>query len=103
MLSEYNSQDAVGSAMEEAQKTANSWEGQLNKLSNTWTKFVKNFVNTDYVKTGISGVSSFIDMLDKLIDKFGVLGGVITPIVATVMTVKNKGEDKMISSCYALP
>ena len=103
MLSEYNSQDAVGSAMEEAQKTANSWEGQLNKLSNTWTKFVQNFVDTDFVKTGISGVSSFIDILDKLIDKFGILGGVITPIVATVMTVKNKGEDKMISSCCALP
>ena len=98
MLSEYNSQDAVGSAMEEAQKTANSWEGQLNKLSNTWTKFVKNFVDTDFVKTGISGVSSFIDILDKLIDKFGILGGVITPIVATVMTVKNKGITDIFNS-----
>ena len=98
MLSEYNSQDAVGSAMEEAQKTANSWEGQLNKLSNTWTKFVQNFVDTDFVKTGISGVSSFIDILDKLIDKFGILGGVITPIVATVMTVKNKGITDIFNS-----
>lgn len=49
MLLDY--EDAEGSALEEALKTANSWEGLLNQTSNNWTGFVQTFV-TDDLATG---------------------------------------------------
>lgn len=91
MLSEYHSEDAVGSAMQEAEKTAQSWEGQLNKLSNTWTKFVKNFANTDLIKGGLSALSSGINILDNLIDRFGALNTLL-PIIGAGLSLKNVGK-----------
>ena len=47
MLAEYNSTDAVNSAMEEAQKSADNWAGSMNKLQNSWTELVNQIVNSD--------------------------------------------------------
>lgn len=91
MLTEYNSDDAIGSAMQEAEKTANSWEGQISRLSNSWTKFIKNFANTDMIKGGISYLSDGVNILDEIIDKFGVLGTLI-PTITAGLTFKNVGK-----------
>lgn len=63
MLSDY--QNASGSAAAEAQKTADSLEGRLNKLSNTWNRTVANIVDTDLLKFFVSTGEGAIDLVDK--------------------------------------
>lgn len=66
MLQDYS--EGSGSAMREAMKTADSWEGRLNSLSNSWTSFIDGFVNTDLVKGGITGIEGMVNAFDKLND-----------------------------------
>lgn len=108
MLSEYNSDDAIGSAAEEAQKTAESWEGMFNTLKNDWTKFVSEFANTDLFKSLIESAQRFIDVLSdassplnflltqianlielatKFTDKIGLI-----PTILAGLSLKNVGE-----------
>lgn len=49
MLKDYS--EGTGSAAIEAEKSANNWSGSLNKLSNSWTEFIGNFVKSDQVIT----------------------------------------------------
>lgn len=111
MLSEFNSDEAVGSAAEEAQKTAESWEGMFNALENDWTKFVSEFANSDLFKSLIESTRRFIDvlsdtssplnfiltqvaniieMVSKLTDTIGLI-----PTVLAGLSLKNVGEQNL--------
>lgn len=96
-------QNSAGSAAKEQAEYAKSIQYALDSLKATFQELSQTVLSSSLVKNAVSFFNSVLSGVNALIDKFGVLGGVITPIVATVMTVKNKGEDKMISSCYALP
>nr|DAQ68676.1 MAG TPA: minor tail protein [Caudoviricetes sp.] len=85
-----------GSAMREAEKTANSWEGQLNKLSNSWTNLVKNVVDSDVIEKGIGLASSGVDVLDDLIDKLGVMPTLITAVTGAMSFTANKGGNELM-------
>lgn len=97
-----------GSATEEAQKTAESWEGMWNKMENKWTEFVNKFANSDLFKSLIESATIFIDTISdvasplntiltqfanllelttKLTDKIGLL-----PTILGGLTLKNVGE-----------
>jgi len=82
MLAEFNSGEAVGSAMKEAVKTAESWEGRLNSLSNSWTKFVNNFVQSNTAKSGISSVEKLVNLFDTIVNKAGALKTILISIAA---------------------
>lgn len=82
ILGDYS--DATGSAAREAEKSANNWQGSLNRLSNSWTSFVQNFVNSDTTIALLNLSSGFIDAADgisqftgALTPLLGVLGGVM--------------------------
>ena len=47
MLQDYS--EGTGSAAREAEKSANNWEGSMNKLHNTWTDIVGNVLNSDAI------------------------------------------------------
>ena len=49
ILETYRSEDAIGSATEEAAKSANNWMGTLNQLKNAWTELVNEVVNSDAI------------------------------------------------------
>lgn len=66
MLQDYTS--GSGSMVNEAMKTADSWQGRLNSLSNQWTEFISGFMDTEYIKGSISGLESMIVAMDKLND-----------------------------------
>lgn len=108
MLSEYGSDEALGSAAKEAQKTAESWEGMLNALENDWTKFINEFANSDLFKSLIESAERLIDVLSdassplnylltqfanllelvtKLTDKIGLI-----PTIFAGLSLKNVGE-----------
>lgn len=90
MLSEYNSQEAEGSAFEEAMKSANNWQGKLNELSNTFTKFIENIVNSDTAITIIEIFNNIIASVDKLRGILGTFPTILTSI-GTALAFKNVG------------
>ena len=88
ILSDYS--NSTGSALQEAEKTANSWEGRLNKLTNTWNAFVQNFVDSDFVKGLISGGEGVIKVIDGIIGGFGGLLPLLTAVAGVIVTIKAK-------------
>ena len=101
MLSEFNSQEAENSAFEEAMKTANSWEGKLNELSNTWTDFINGIINSDTAKGVIDFLNSIIKGIDSIRDGIGAIPAILGSI-ATVGAFKNVGE-LLNTPVYAQP
>lgn len=74
MLTDYAS--GSGSAMNEAMKSANNWEGSLNRLHNTWISTVQNIADSDAIITIINGTNSLLDVLNKLTSKLGSIGSI---------------------------
>ena len=98
MLKDYA--EGSGSALEEAMKSANNWEGSMNRLGNTFTKVVNNIVKSDAVITGANGLNSLLSIIDKVTSKLGSLGTIATG-AGLFAGLKNVGRDKMYSLiCY---
>lgn len=108
-----------GSAAEEAQKTAESWEGMFNALENDWTKFVNEFANSDLFKSLIESAQRFIDVLSdassplnfiltqvanlfKLVTQLTDTIGLI-PTIITGLSLKNVGEQNLNTPVFVLP
>lgn len=75
MLRDYAS--GTGSLAAEAEKTANSWESSLSRLSNTWTDTVENVADSDAFITiinGLNGVLSAVNNLTSTLGSFGTIG-----------------------------
>lgn len=70
--------EGSGSAAVEAEKSANNWQGSLNKLSNSWTEFVSNFANSGQITTAIQFINSFVQAMDGLVNTLTPLGTVAT-------------------------
>lgn len=68
--------DGTGSMAEEAEKTANSWEGSMNRLSNTWTDTIGNIANSDGVTGAINSLDWVLDKVNKLTSALGSLGSI---------------------------
>lgn len=71
MLSDY--ENAEGSALEEAIKTANSWEGLLAQISNNWTGFMQNFAEDGLVTNTLKVINGLVKGADSLVESFGAL------------------------------
>lgn len=108
-----------GSAAEEAQKTAESWEGMFNALENDWTKFVNEFANSDLFKSLIESAQRFIDVLSDassplnfILARVADLLGLVTklsdtigfiPTIITGLALKNVGEQNLNTPVFVLP
>ena len=93
MLQQYK--DGTGSMAKEAEKTSNSWEGSMNRLSNTWTKVIGNIANSDAIIGAVNGLSSLLSVVDKLTRSLGSLG-TIGLGAGLLASFKNAGREK----CY---
>lgn len=87
MLAEFS--QGSGSSMEEAMKTADSWEGRLNSLQDSWDSFVNSITNQDYIKGGISFLDRSIQGFQNLTETIGAIPVLLTAI-NTGMTAINK-------------
>lgn len=75
MLAQYDG--GAGSMAAEAEKTAGSWEGAMNRLSNTWTDTIGNIVDSDgaaAVLNGLNGILSLINSITKALGSLGTIG-----------------------------
>lgn len=87
MLSEFS--QGSGSALEEAAKTADSWEGRLNRLQNSWDSFVNSLTNKTAITGGISFLDNMIQGAESLVDTLGEIPVALTA-VTTAMVALNK-------------
>ena len=92
MLGQYA--DGTGSLAAEAAKHADSWEGSLNRLSNTWTDTIGNVADSDAVISAIDGLNSLLSAVNQVTDVLGSWGTI--GLGAGLFTgLKNVGSPKM--------
>ena len=89
--------NSSGSAMEEHGKWSDSLEARLNKLKATWQSLAQTFMKSDFLKVLIDLLSGLVNVLEKVLDNFGLFGtiglGVIGKgIVATFKYFKGGKE-----------
>ncbi len=92
MIGDY--ENAEGTAMNEAMKSADSWEGSLTKLSNTWTDTVGNIANSDAVLTIINSFQGLLSVLNTATDALGSFGSIGVG-AGLISGLKNVGSPKM--------
>jgi len=97
MLQDYT--DGKGSMAEEAEKTANSWEGSMNRLSNTWTSTINTIADSDAITTGINALSGLLGIINDITSSLGSLGTLGLGI-GLFAGLKNVGRDKMFSLMF---
>ena len=93
LLNDYSK--GSGSAMEDAKKSADNWEGSLNRLQNTWVNTIENIANSDVVVTVINGTNSLLEVLNKLTATLGSIGTIGLGAFAFL----NKGRSNTILPC----
>ncbi len=72
MLQQYAA--GTGSMAAEAEKTANSWEGSLNRIGNTWKSTINNIADSDAVITAVNGLNGLLSVINTVTDKLGAAG-----------------------------
>lgn len=82
MLDLYSSSSADGSALREAEKSANNLQGSLNKLGNTWTDTVENIANSEGLKTGVSALNGVLTIVNGITSALGTFGTVGLSVIA---------------------
>ena len=92
MLQEYA--DGTGSMAAEAERMVNSWEGSLNRLSNTWTDTVANIADSDAIISIINSLNNLLSVVNHVTDGLGSLG-TIGLGVGLFAGLKNVGSPKM--------
>ena len=92
MLVDYS--EGTGSALEESNKSAENLTGTLNKLSNSWTEFVNNIINSDGLKAGANLINKLVEGATSLTSTLGSLG-TIGLGAGLFAGVKNTGKCRM--------
>lgn len=84
------SQQSAGSAMREQEEYAKSIQYSIDTLKASYQDLSQTVIKSDFVKTLLGTAQSFLEVLTKIIDKFGVLPTLLTSIAA-VGSFKGKG------------
>lgn len=66
--------EAEGSAARENAKYIDSIQGRLDKLTTAWQSFANTFMSSDFLKGVISGLTTFVELIEKLVYNVGTLG-----------------------------
>ena len=90
MIKDYS--EGEGSAAEEAAKTAASWEGRMNALSNTFRQTVGLFVDSDMVEGILSISNGFLEATNSVIQFTGALPALVTAFAGIRSFKDNKGK-----------
>lgn len=97
MLQQYAS---TGSMAADAEKLADSWEGSLNRLSNTWTDTIGNVANSDAIITIVNALNGLLSVVNNVTGALGSLG-TIGLGAGLFAGINNVGGDKMYSpDCF---
>lgn len=96
MLYQYTT--GAGAMADKVSMTADSWEGSLNRLSNTWFSVINNIVDSDSLIFLVNNLNNVISAFDRLTGKVksmtGDLGNV-GALIGLLASMKNVGKPKM--------
>lgn len=96
MLDEYA--DGIGSMDEEAQKTADSWEGRINSLQNSWDSLVNTITGKTAIKGGVAFLDNIIQGAEKLTDALGAVPVLLTTINTAIVAMnKDYGITQLLN------
>ena len=87
--------EAEGSAARENAKYVDSLQGRLDKLTTAWQSFANTFMDSSFLKGGISVLTKFVELIEKLADSLGSFG-TIGLVAGIVGIVKNFGTLRTI-------
>ncbi len=92
-----NYAEGTGTAMREALRDAESFNGKLNTLSNSWTAFVAKAVDLDWARNGLTGLSALIDGIGDFISLpvVGNLAGMTAAMLAFGVAIKSVTATQM--------
>lgn len=76
--------DASGSADKEVQNALTGWEAKLNILKNTWTDFVQQTIESDFIKKGLDTVTGMLDAVGNL----GNALAIVAPLVVSIKAAR---------------
>lgn len=74
--------EAEGSAARENAKYVDSIQGRLDKMTTSWQSFADTFMNSNFLKGGISFITSMIEGVESLIDTFGTIPTLLSVFTA---------------------
>ena len=89
MLMEYS--QGTGITFHDAANAANTWEGSLNKLSNTWTGTIANIADTNGIIGGINALNSLLGLINQLVSVLG-SPGVIAVLGSGLLSKSGLGK-----------
>jgi len=72
MLAEYA--QGTGSMAQKASETADSWEGSLQRLSNTWTDTIGNIADSDAAAALVNSLDKLLSVANAVTDRLGSFG-----------------------------
>lgn len=106
MMSDYNrtmelqaaAYNAEGAAQAQYEKTLESLESKLNKLKDTWDEFILGIANSDVIKGAVDFLSDLLDIINKMTNAPGILGGVLKSLMAFGIF---KGGKKVFNGFFA--
>lgn len=95
--------ESAGTAIAEIDKYGESITAHITEFKNQWQKFSNDFFDSDSLKGIIDFGTKFVELLDKIVNKFGSLSTVITTIVG-ISAFKGAGKQENIPNMpnYAL-
>lgn len=99
--------DSAGTTMENQEKYAESYKGELSELSATAESFWNNFLNSSAFKAGTNFLTGILSLLDKISGTMGTLG-TIGLGVGLFKGFKNVGINMLVAYlsnlyCFELP
>ena len=97
MLQDYA--EGTGSAAIEAEKSANNWEGSVNKLSNAFTGLVQNFANSDVIISVTNLLTDLVSTIDDVTGAVGPLASILGGF-GIVQGIKGGGKSSMQSYSF---
>ena len=92
------SQESAGSALAENEVYLQSIQGKLDKLSATWQSLSNSLLNSDTVKTVISGADTLLGIIKSIVDNLGLMPGLVAAIATAWSKANNVGKE-----CALLP
>ena len=66
--------DSAGSAMAENEKYLDSIAGRVSQLQASWESLSSTAINSGWIKGAITALTGLLNLVDAIIDKFGLLG-----------------------------
>lgn len=96
-----DSLNSSGSAMKEYSLYLDSIEGRIQGAKTAFESLSNTVINSDLIKFGVDTGTNILNILDKIIDRFGTIPTLLSGIAA-VGAFKNVGELNKNTPVYAL-